>query len=159
VRHVWEFSVEQVGELTRLARSSDRPYVRVRAIALCHLAAGRSCEEAARAVFVNRVSVGQWARRYLDRGAEGLFVDAGRGNFSKADRSEVESYLRRPPREFGVPRTRWTLEALVQVVPCLKGMTPSGAHRVLERFGFSYKRGQPRLHSPDPDYEAKRGPS
>jgi transposase len=107
----------------------------------------------------HRVSVGQWAKRYLESGEKGLHVLAGRGNVSKADREEIETYLRRAPREFGVPRSRWTLQALVQTVPCLKGMSPSGAHRVLERLGFSYKRGQPRLHSPDPDYEAKRGPS
>lgn len=159
MRHTWIFTSGQVAELERLARSSPIPYVRVRAIALCHLASGKTCQEAGDAVMVHRVSVGDWARRYLAHGADGLRVSEGRGKFSKAEKGEIEAYLRRPPREFGVPRTRWTLEALVETVPCLKGMTASGAYRVLERLGFSYKRGQPRLHSPDPDYEEKKGRS
>ena len=158
MRHRWSFSSSQVAELQALAKSCSTPYVRVRAIALCHLAAGRTCGQAADAVMAHRASVGDWARRFLYLGSAGLFISAGRGNFSKADKAQIESYLRRPPREFGIARTRWTLDALVQTVPCLKGMTASGAHRVLERLGFSYKRGQPRLHSPDPDYEEKRGP-
>ena len=157
MRHGWSFSPEQAKELAELARHSPSPYIRVRAIALCHLASGRTAEEAAAAVLVHRVSVAQWAHRYLSDGVDGLKVSPGRGHVSKADRDEIELYLQKSPREFGVLRTRWTLSALTSCVPCLKGMSPSGAHRVLERLGFGFKRGQPRLHSPDPDYEEKRG--
>jgi transposase len=159
MRHGWSFTVDQLGELELLAKHSPLPYVRVKAIALCHLAWGRTAQEAAEAVFAHRVSVGQWAKRYLQQGAPGLYIAPGRGHFSKADRDEIEGYLQKSPREFGVARTRWTLTALVECVPCLGQMSPSGAHRVLERLGFGFKRGQPRLHSPDPQYEEKRGRS
>jgi hypothetical protein len=36
-------------------------------------------------------------------------------------------------------------------------MSTAGVKKALERCGFAYKRGQPHLHSPDPEYEAKKG--
>jgi hypothetical protein len=39
----------------------------------------------------------------------------------------------------------------------LKGFTDAGVYYALVRAGFRYKRGQPHLHSPDPEYEEKRG--
>ena len=54
-------------------------------------------------------------------------------------------------------QSRWTLSALAGTVPSLQGMTDSGVYRALVRLGFRYKRGQPRVHSPDPAYEEKRG--
>jgi len=40
-------------------------------------------------------------------------------------------------------------------VAWLAGLTASGAHRLLRRFGVRYRRGQRHVHSPDPDYDAK----
>jgi hypothetical protein len=37
----------------------------------------------------------------------------------------------------------------------LAGLSLSGTHRLLRRLGVVYRRGQERLHSPDPDYAAK----
>jgi hypothetical protein len=60
------------------------------------------------------------------------------------------------PDNFGIKQTRWTLRALAQAVPSLRGFSPSGVKRALARAGFSYKRGQPVQHSPDPDYAEKK---
>jgi transposase len=38
----------------------------------------------------------------------------------------------------------------------LAPLSPSGVHRLLARLGVVYRRGQEHLHSPDPDYAAKR---
>ena len=38
-------------------------------------------------------------------------------------------------------------------------LTDSGVHRVLDRFGLAYRRGQKYLHSPDPEYDAKIKPA
>jgi len=70
---------------------------------------------------------------------------------------ELERYVRQSPRAYGLPQTRWTLRALAQTVPSLKGFTDAGVYYALVRAGFRYKRGQPHLHSPDPEYEEKRG--
>jgi transposase len=115
--------------------------------------------EAALSVGAHRTSVGEWCARYLREGAASFAVAPGAGRKPRADKAQVEDAVRRSPRDFGVPRTRWTLAALADAVPCLRGMTPSGVRRALVRFGLSYKRGQPRLHSPDPLYGEKKGGS
>jgi transposase len=37
----------------------------------------------------------------------------------------------------------------------MAGLTDSGVHRILDRFGLAYRRGQKYLHSPDPEYDSK----
>jgi len=153
----WRFSEAQKAELENAAKTCAKPRVRAKAIALSHMAHGRTAEQAAEAVFAHRASVAEWAKRYLQRGLEGLETAPGRGRRSKIDPEELELYLRQSPEAFGLGRTRWTLALLAQAAPCLKGMTGAGVLGVLRRLGYAYKRGQPHLHSPDPDYEAKKG--
>lgn len=153
----WKFTDAQRTELQGLAKTHPKPYVRVRALAVFHVASGKSAQEAAALVLAHRASVGTWARRYLNEGASAFEIAPGRGRPSQVDAQELERYLRQSPRTFGILRSRWTLSTLAQVVPPLKGMSPPGVLKVLQRLGFSYKRGQPHLHSPDPDYEAKKG--
>ncbi|MGV3613763.1 MAG: helix-turn-helix domain-containing protein [Fimbriimonas sp.] len=151
------FTDAQIAELTALRLRAKAPHVRLKAVALCHLANGASFEAAARAVMAHRSSLSLWLRRYLAEGKEGLELRPGRGKKTRADKEEVERYLRQSPRVFEIPRTRWTLSLLARAVPSLKGMDPSSVWRALRRFGLSYKRGQPRVHSPDPLYEEKKG--
>lgn len=151
------FTADQVAELTDLRLHAKPAHVRLKALALLHLAYGSSFEAAAGAVMAHRSSLSLWVRRYLAEGKKGLELRPGRGKKTRADKEEVERYLRQSPRAFDIPRTRWTLRLLAQAVPCLKGMDPSGVWRALRRFGLSYKKGQPRVHSPDPLYEEKKG--
>jgi transposase len=157
VPKLWKFAPEQKTELKALAKTHPKPYVRARSLALYHLAAGKSAQEVADLLLVHRVSVGCWARRYQERGAAGLEVAPGRGRSSAVEAEEVGLYLRQSPRSFGIARTRWTLATLAKVVPAFKGMTNPGVLKALQRCGYAYKRGQPHLHSPDPDYETKKG--
>jgi DDE superfamily endonuclease len=48
------------------------------------------------------------------------------------------------------------LALLLAAAVWLAGLSPSGAHRLLRRPGIVYRRGQGHLHSPDPEYAAKR---
>jgi len=153
----WRFTASQRAELERIAKTDHTPYVRVRALALCHLASGMEASRVADIVLAHRVSVGQWAKRYLEEGAAGLKIREGRGRPSHVEREELDRYLRQSPEVFGLDLARWTLSALAQTVPSLKGMTQAGVKKALERHGYAYKRGQPHLHSPDPDYEEKKG--
>jgi transposase len=121
------------------------------------LASGRSVVEVADIFYVSRTSLYAWQQRYRQQGLEGLRVQAGRGRRGKADLAELERYLRRSPRDFGLSQTRWSLKALAQVVPSLRGFSAFGVQKALWRAGYRYKRGQPWLHSPDPQYEEKRG--
>lgn len=153
-----QFSEEQKKELLFLAKHAAKGYIRVKALAIWNVASGRSQEEVAKFVGVSRVSVNQWVKGYLSQGIGAFPVKEGRGVKAKADPAEIESYLRQSPRQFGLSRTRWTLRALAEKIPCLKGFTESGVYRALVRIGYRYKRGQPNVHSPDPLYSEKRGP-
>jgi hypothetical protein len=64
--------------------------------------------------------------------------------------------VHREPRQFGQAQSRWTLAAIQRVCRWLADYTPSGVWRLLERLRVHWKRGRDYIHSPDPDYAAKR---
>jgi len=150
-------SQEQIRELKRVSRNSKKAYVRIKALALLSCAAGRSQSEVAGIFQVTRKTVREWCRRFVETGVCGLEVRAGRGRPPQADPEQIARYVLQSPRNFGVDRTRWTLELLAQTVPCLNGFTRYGVQQALRKAGFRYKRGQPSMHSPDPDYDKKKG--
>src|SRR5918999_868006 len=154
---MFKVSEEGIKELERAMRSAPKPYVRRKATALWNLAQGRTYREVAAFLGASRASLVEWKQRFESEGIAGLYMRPGRGRPRRAEPAEIEAALRQSPRNFGLPQTRWTLEALIQVVPSLRGFTPSGVWRALRRSGLSYKRGQPLIHSPDPAYAKKRG--
>jgi transposase len=147
----------QRGALEAAARRGQPGYVRTKALALLNLAEERTVREVASIFRISRQTIYSWARRWRTEGLAGLVVHVGRGRPPRADPAELERYLRQSPRQFGLGQTRWTLAALGRVVPSLRGFTPYGVQRALERAGYRYKRGQPRLTSPDAAYAAKKG--
>lgn len=148
---------QDMRELQRLMRQAGRPHLRMKATALWNLGRGKSRREVADFLGVSLVSISAWSQRFREHGVAGLAIQPGRGRRGRADAAEVEHYIRQSPRAFGLPQTRWTLRALAQRVPSLRGFTDMGVWKVLQRAGFHYKRGQPYLHSPDPAYGEKRG--
>lgn len=54
------------------------------------------------------------------------------------------------------PRPRWTLALMGRLIPAMRGLSLSGIWRRLQAAGIVYKRGRQHLHSPDPQYAAKR---
>lgn len=153
-----ELSVEQMDELRGLMRRGERAHLRLKAAALWNLGQGKTQKEVCEFLGVSRASVRAWAERYRTEGAHGLAVRSGRGRKERADQAEVARLLGQSPRESGVAQTRWTLSALAKAAPSLAGFSPAGVMKVLKRMGISYKRGQPYLYSPDPEYGQKRGP-
>lgn len=152
-----ELTPKQKRELEALARRGQPAYVRTKALVLCNRGEGRSVQELSRLFRVSRTAIYDWQRRYAERGVESLWVQPGRGPKARAKAEELARYVLQSPRRFGVERTRWTLQALAQTVPCLEGFSAFGVQKALARAGFGYKRGQPHLHSPDPQYEEKKG--
>jgi transposase len=152
-------SPEELNNLESAMRSGAKAHLRRKATALWNLAQGRSQREVAAFLGASRTSIIQWKRRFEAEGLAGLELRPGRGRPQRAELAEIEVVLRQSPRNFGIPQTRWTLEALAQAAPSLHGFTPSGVWRVLQRGSLGYKRGQPLIHSPDPAYAQKRGPS
>lgn len=152
-----ELTTQQQEELNYLARHSAVPHIRVKALAVYNVARGVPRYRVAQLLGVERRSVGRWVRNYLSQGRAGFAVKAGRGRRPQVKGEEVEYYLRQSPIQFGISRTRWTLALLRQVVPSLRGMGETGIRKALGRLGYRYKRGQPAIHSPDPQYGEKRG--
>ena len=116
-----------------LLASGGVPDLRTKALVLLNVGEGRGVCELAKIFRVSRQSVHAWQKRYREQGIEGLGVQPGRGRKPKADGKEIERYLRQSPRRFGVARTRWTLQALADAVPCLKGFSPYGVQKALAR--------------------------
>ena len=152
-----EIADEEREELEWLARRGQPAYVRPKALALLALADGHPVKQVARLFRRSPQALYDWRRRFAEEGVAGLWVRPGRGRKPEADLGELEDYVRQSPRRFGIARTRWTLATLAQVVPSVRGFSPYGVQKALARAGITYKRGQPRLHSPDPDYEKKKG--
>ncbi len=152
-----ELSQEQSMELEGVAKCGQPAYMRRKALVLLNLAQGRSVSDLAELFRVSRQSIYAWQGRYGEKGVQGFRIRRGRGRKAKANPEEIERYLRQSPRRFGVQRTRWTLKSLAGVVPSLKGFSPYGVEKALIRAGYRYKRGQPHIHSPDPQYEEKKG--
>ncbi len=144
-------------ELETLMRKAEKPHIRMKTAALWNLSRGKTQREVAEFLGVSRTSVIAWVKRFRAEGVGGLAIRPGRGRPAKVSRSQVENYLRQSPRAFGLNQTRWTLRALARVAPSLVGFSDMGVWKALNRMGFRYKRGQPHLHSPDPEYQEKRG--
>ena len=153
-----EINEVELEQLRGLMRRGTQPHIRTKATALWNLGRGKTGREVADFLGVSTTSIRSWVQRFRDGGLDGLAIRPGRGRKPKADATEVERYLRQSPRTFGLTQTRWTLSALAQTVPSLKGFSEMGVWKVLNRMGYRYKRGQPHLHSPDPEYEEKKGP-
>ena len=150
-------SDEERQELRRLMRRSERPHIRVKATALWNLSQGKTQREVGEFLGVSTVSLRAWVQRFRREGAPGLAIRPGRGRPARARVAEIKEVLQQTPRSFGLPQTRWTLSALAEVVPSLRGFSQMGVWKVLRRMGYHYKRGQPHLTSPDPEYQEKRG--
>lgn len=149
----------QNAQLEELMRSASQPYVRKKATAVWNYGRGQSQGEIARFLNAGIRSVNRWVSEYKREGVSSFFIRPGRGRPSHVDAEEVTRYVKQSPQNFGLEQTRWTLRALAETVPSLQGLTPSAVYYLLKRLNFSYKRGQPTLHSPDPDYDEKRASS
>ena len=154
-----ELSPERMGELEWAARRHLDARVRSRLLAVRAVALGHTRQEVAAMLPYSGYSIGAWVRQFQTEGVAGLAIAAGRGRHSRVDATEVRACLRVSPERYGWAQSRWTLHALGQVCPSLRGMSQQGILNVLHRLGFRYKRGQPWLHSPDPRYAEKKPPS
>lgn len=152
-----QLSPEDISSLHTVMHHASKAHIRRKATAVWNLAQGRSPREVAAFLDVSLVSLRAWVKRFQEEGVDGFAIKEGRGRPACADAAEIEALLRQSPRSFGLSQTRWTLQSLSQVAPSLKGFSPPGVRKALQRQGFHYKRGQPHLTSPDPQYAAKRG--
>lgn len=69
---------------------------------------------------------------------------------------QIVATVRQEPRCHGIDRSRWRCRDLREVCECLTSYSTSGIAKALHRLKLRLKRGRLRLHSPDPDYAAKK---
>lgn len=146
----------QLDELAETGRCHPKAGVRVKALAVRAVARGQTRQAVAEMFDRSAASVGSWVKRYREQGLEGLQIASGRGRPAKVDVKELETYALKSPRAYGIDRSRWTLKLLAETVPSLKGFTPAGVQQALKRCDIRYKRGQPWMLSPDPEFDKKR---
>lgn len=151
-----EWTQQQLQILHQASKTAEPCYLRFRALAVWHCAQGKNRTVVARYLSTSRQSVGKWISEFQRQGLDGLRIRSGRGRKPRISHADVMDYLFQSPRNFGINRTRWTLELLAEHVPSLKGFTKGGVRYALKKLGISYKRGQPHLHSPDPAYDEKK---
>jgi transposase len=148
-----------MAELERAARLHPDAHVRSRALAVRAVALGHTRREVAGMLPYSAYTIGLWVTRFEALGLSAFAVGKGRGRPSQVDDQEVLACLRLSPELYGLDQSRWTLGALGRACPSLAGMSDQGILKVLHRLGFHYKRGQPWVHSPDPEYDEKKTPS
>lgn len=69
---------------------------------------------------------------------------------------QLQHLLTRDPHLLGFDHTRWTLNRIGQACSWLTGYSEAGIWRVLDAFDLHWNRARSYIHSPDPDYDAKR---
>jgi hypothetical protein len=80
--------------------------------------------------------------------------------FDAAKRGQLKDLVHSNPREYGQPRTTWSLSTLAQVA-YQEGITPTlmsieTIRQALKADGISWRRAKAWISSPDPDYERKK---
>lgn len=71
-------------------------------------------------------------------------------------KDEIEQLLHDSPRQYGIPRSRWRLKDIRQVVSWLEGCTLAGVYQILQRLKISLKQATGYVRSPDPNWHLKR---
>lgn len=151
-------------ELEAVFRHHEKPYMRLRALALLHIAKGRSANDVAlNVVFKDPDTVRSWLHAYREAGIVGLVQKAGRDENRRffpltpqVARQRIEETLRRSPFSLGYAYARWLLKILRQHLDWIAVRDEAALWRVLYRLGFRHKQGQAHVHSPDPSYDIKR---
>jgi transposase len=164
-RHTLDLTDEQKNILCQLRDNGGPAYLRERAAAMLKIASGMSPHKAALSGLLKKRkpdTVYSWLSRFREQGIQGLYQRPGRGrktSYAPKSEEDVEIELQNlvdtPPDTNSGYQTRRTLQQIKESVPWLVDISVSGVHRILSRFGISYKRGRTYVHSPDVAYKEK----
>jgi transposase len=150
--------------LREAARSEDA-FARRRATALRLSAQRRRVDEIADALALSPSGVRLIVHDFHDRGLESLRrrpmgPKAPERTFDAAASERLVALAHQSPREFGKPRSTWTLPLLAGVA-FEEGLTPrevSGetVRQAIRALGHSWQRARHWIRSPDPQYALKK---
>lgn len=133
---------------------------RAKAVALLMAEEGKSMEEISKAAGVTPTSIYRWLRLFREKGVDFIEtkVDAvGHQKLWEQRTIRLFELLHAPPAAFGVNRTTWTHQAIMEAYLRTHGESlPSGAiKRIIKKSGYAWRRARMVLTSPDPEYKEK----
>src|SRR6516165_2711643 len=117
--------------------------------------AGQSCRQVAELFGENGTTVQRWVRRFEQGGLEALREGERSGRPSALDARQwrkLQGDLRKTPRDFGIPATRWDGPVLSEHLRRHYGM-PLGVwqcQRAFQRQSFPLRKPVPHVAQPDP---------
>lgn len=131
--------------LRQLMRTHSDPRVRHRAHGVLLVYEGHAISGVARLFHTAAHCVRTWRDRFVAEGVSGLCDRARRGRPPKLDattRQFLQDTLERPPSEFGLPMTVWSLRDLQALLIRERQVQVSvyTIHRVVHALGFVYRR-------------------
>ena len=150
---------EDLEQVVREQRGEARRYRRARMVLLA--AEGASISAIARKLGTNRLRVGQWLRRFRERGIEGL-EDLDRSGrpieITPLERHQVIAAACQSPQELGLRRSVWSHVALREVLiskRLVREISTSEIGRILDDAEIKPHRIRRWCHSDDPQYQEK----
>jgi transposase len=140
-------------------KSKDKNHVR-RALALLHLAEGKTVSEVARSVCAARSTVQSWRGLYEEYGEAGLEpAPVGRSRWTVTDEvlEQLIQLLEKTPEDYGYLRASWTSELLALELERQLGVSihASTVRRILPQLGYVWRRTRPILVRRDPNKNSK----
>ncbi len=150
---------EDLEEVVREQRGEARRYRRARMVLLA--AQGESISSIARKLGTNRLRVGQWLRRFQEKGLEGLedLERSGRPiEITPLERHQVIAAACRSPEEFGLGQPVWSHAALRQALIAkrlVREISTSEIGRILDDAEIKPHRIQRWCHSDDPQFQER----
>lgn len=133
----------------RRPKTAQAMALRARIILLC--ADGLSNQEVAGEVGANRVTVGKWRQRFIQRGLDGL-VDAPRpGAPRRIGDEEIERVIARTLEETPKDATHWSTRSMAEAT----GLSRSSINRIWRAFSLQPHRIETFKLSNDPLFVAK----
>jgi transposase len=155
-------SEEPIQALDDVYRQSKDGRLRQRAhIVLLAAEQGRVAPQIGVIVRLNEERVRRWLKRYEAEGIEGLRDDPRPGMapvVTPEYRAQLVAAVRRRPRSLDHPFSLWTCQGLADYLAEETGIRVSDerVRRYLALEGIVLSRPQPKISSPDPEYEVKK---
>ena len=117
---------------------------------------GKSPEDVAVTIGMNRVSVYRWLRAYDEKGEKGLNRSVAKGPTSKltdAQKNKLYKYLTKNPLQLKFEFALWTIDMIRELIKIKFNVHYSKVHvgRILKEIGFSWQRPIERAYQQDPE--------
>ncbi len=145
---------EKSPNFTKLSRQEKHPEKRVRLIAMAMLKNGSKVGEAAKAVGVERRTVGQWYSRYLENGLDGLKNRPRSGRNPKLSQNNEDEFVQKV-LEMQKTRTGGCITGYdIQAMAVSEfGVTyaENSIYKVLDRLGLSWITSRSKHPKADPE--------